>query len=122
MVQYLQYLLIMISRWLRTSVLCHHRIPAIREKDNAGQTPAREHGAEGRGRGHSCVDAEVLHARAMGETERWGKGGCCAGEGDEWRGSDWNNGVRIREGVGIRQNQERTPREGRGAVIPEEYS
>lgn len=61
-------------RRLRTSLQRDHRVGAIRVQDPAGAAPARQLGAQGRDRGHSRLDAEMLHAGAVGEGEGEGEG------------------------------------------------
>ena len=54
---------------MRTSIFCDHRIITFREEDYFGTTSIGEYRAKGRSCCHSCMDAEVLYAGAMGEAE-----------------------------------------------------
>lgn len=72
---------------MRTSFLCHHRLPRICQKDDARPTQISEHRAQGGDRSNPCVDTEVLYTGTMASTGTWH---CGTGEGDDGRSCDGN--------------------------------
>lgn len=59
--------LMLLYRWLRPSLQCHHRVAPVRLQNAPCTPPARQLGAQGRDRGHPRVDAQMLHTGAVGE-------------------------------------------------------
>jgi hypothetical protein len=54
---------------MRPNVRSNYRITAVREENNSSTAQTREHYPQSRDRGDTCVDAEVLHAGAVGREE-----------------------------------------------------
>jgi len=54
---------------MRPNVRSHHRLATIHQEDDTSAAPTRQRHTQGRNRGNTCLDAEMPHARRVGEEE-----------------------------------------------------